>query len=278
MKKNKFYFITNRNIDNPDMTKWDDVTPDINCGEFEVKPYFNQYKINPFTFYIGTEKEKLDILFSKVSENVILFIHGFATNADDSFIDCQKIHNNIQTDHDIIVLSWASNGKVNAKDYLEDQEDARKSGEFIAYVFDYLLTKNKNITLICHSMGNYVFQNGWQVYQARPIPYNTFKNIIMVAADVDYDCFNTILKLQDCDVMSHRIIIFYNQKDTVLKYSDLAFKNNLPRLGQRGVRDKFVLNEYIKQIDITDDIKLHCHNYLLNKGNVEFFKKLKKYL
>jgi esterase/lipase superfamily enzyme len=271
----RFYFITNRDIDSLDFSKEKELSSDIHTGEFAIEPYFKQFRLveKECKFYVGTVLERLNEVFDRVGKNVILFVHGFDTSFKESLVDCFKLYNNLNDDTDIVVLSWASNGKLNAKDYVEDRKDAEQSGQFISYIFRYLKNIGRETDLICHSMGTYVLRFGYQELRERGEVSRIFNNIVLVASDEDYDCFIKEYKLKDVDDLASRVFVFYNVDDLILRYSELAFRDNMARLGQVGMSSPDVNNK-TKAIDVTEDIKRNEHGYLFSSNNPGFVKKL----
>lgn len=273
--KNKVYFLSNRNIDRSKLINdWNFVDDNFHTGFAEIEKKHNIYKIkeNSLEFYFGTEEYKLNQLLNNVNNEFVLFFHGFDIGFGTSLVDCYKLQNKINKD--VIVFSWPSNGKLNGKDYLEDQGDARKTAQAISYLFYYLEDKNKKIDLITHSMGGYLLRQGYQIYRQNNKISKLFNNIILVAPDEDNDTFEKEEKLKGIENLTNKVTIFYNQLDWILKYSQLAFKDNLERLGQIGVKDKNILNDKIQQFDITEDIKKYKHTYLMEKDNDSFTEKL----
>jgi esterase/lipase superfamily enzyme len=276
---NKVYFISNRNIDSSEpMNKWIHIDDRLHIGEAKIEEYFNTHRIekDSLKFYIGNDSQKLDKLFDQTSNNVLLYFHGFNRDFQDSLCDIHKIKKRFKLvdesyNSDVIVFSWASNGKLNAVDYLLDQEDAKLSNLAVDYMFKYFENISKRINLLCHSMGNYVLSNGWQEYKNNNFK-KIFKNIVLVEADEDNDCFEKSTKLKGINEITDRVSVFYNDRDWVLDYSDHAILKNLPRLGKTGPIKKQGLPENIKLFDVTGRVKENQHGYLTEGDNGEVLK------
>lgn len=281
---NKVYFITNRFIDpTKDMSYWVFCDPNnFSVGEAEIVKKFKRYNIKDesLNFYIKNNgKEKLDYLFNKLKEeNLIILFHGFATSFENSLCNVLKLKENFQKQNyncNIVVFSWASNGKVNGSDYLEDQEDARKSAITASYLFEYIKNNmnNKNLNVICHSMGNYLLRHVYQLYKEDNEISKIFNSICLVEADEDYDTLEDNTGLKGIHKLAEKISIFYNHNDWVLKYSDFAFKNNDQRLGYKGPKNTNNLPSNIKLVDATQLVDKNQHNYIYN-NSFNIFKKI----
>ncbi len=281
----KVYFITNRNVDqSKSMDKWIYTDDELHTGQVEIEKYFKTYRIKEesLNFYIGSEKEKLDQVFKNLKQNIILFFHGFATSFENSLCNIQRMYENIQTidstyDSDIIDFSFPSNGKIDANDYLLDQADARQTGLMLNYFFQYLrdnVKKDHNINIICHSMGNYLFRQGYQSFKQNNAITNLFNELLLIEADEDYDALDCDNKLKGIDKLVNRISIIYNYSDWILKYSNMAFKNNMQRLGLKGpkIMDNLPIN--IQLLDVTPYIDTNEHGYIVQGNNPIFWLKL----
>jgi esterase/lipase superfamily enzyme len=78
--------------------------------------------------------------------------------------------------------------------------------------------------LLCHSMGNYFFEN---LLQSKPLNKKVFEQILLVAADVDIDFFEKYT--DDMKALTKRVILINNKNDVLLKVS--RYLNRMHRLG-----------------------------------------------
>ena len=146
-----------------------------------------------------------------LQQHLSLFVHGY----NNSWVDAVKRYAKIKEDlYDkralgaLVLYTWPSNGT--SAGYLPDREDARASGEQTADMFTTLhdiVLRNElvaaktgdpakrckaKISIIAHSMGNYVVQKGLAVAARRlnsPQLITLIHQLAMVAADVDNDLF-----------------------------------------------------------------------------------------
>ena len=286
---NKVYFITNRKVDqSQSMEKWIYLDDRLHIGESEIEKYNNNYykiKDGTLDFYMYSGSQFLNQVFKKfISDSVIIYFHGFDVSFESALCNVYKLQKRLnENDYfpDIVVFSFPSNGKLNAEDYLLDQDDAKKSGQAVSFLLNYLEENNicggkPVINLILHSMGNFVLQHGFNQYKKDNSFNRIFQNICMVAADVNYDVFEN--DFSDLNKISNNVSVFYNEKDWVLGYSNHAILKNLPRLGKVGPKNKDILPERVELINVTDKIKEDQHGYLTNGDNPEFLKELVKVL
>src|SRR5687768_5667156 len=146
-----------------------------------------------------------------LQQHLSLFVHGYNNSWQDAVKRYAQIKAELYDKRDLgalILYTWPSNGT--SAGYLPDREDARKSGEQTADLFTALhdiVQQNENvaaatgdpakrcrakISIIAHSMGNYVVQKGLSVAARRlnsPQLITLIHQLAMVAADVDNDLF-----------------------------------------------------------------------------------------
>jgi esterase/lipase superfamily enzyme len=80
--------------------------------------------------------------------------------------------------------------------------------------------------LLCHSMGNYFFENLLQNKSSHHT--NIFEQILLVAADVDIDFFET--HINSMKALTKRVVLLNNKKDVLLGAS--RYLNGVRRLGK----------------------------------------------
>lgn len=193
-----------------------------------------------------------DELAKQMSKDVptLVFVHGYA-NSFQSAVDAgAKLQNSLCQDGlkiNVVLFTWPSDGSNFYKDYFDDRQDASASGA--AFVRGVLKLKSflqkitgenacgQPIHLLCHSMGNYVLEKSIREINARSsgrFP-RIFDEIILAAADVDYDAFECDHKLARLPEIGRRVNVYFNRGDKALAISDLT-KSNPDRLGHKGPR------------------------------------------
>jgi esterase/lipase superfamily enzyme len=222
-----------------------------------------------------------------LQEHLSLFVHGYNNSWEDSAKRYAQIKEDLYDKRGLGVLvlySWPSNGT--SAGYLPDREDARKSGEQTAELFTTLydaVFANENmaaetgdptkrckakISIIAHSMGNYVVQKGLTVAARRlnsPQLITLIHQLAMVAADVDNDLFQKDQPdSSDGSLMSnlcYRIGALYTGLDNVLGASAGLKHFGKRRLGRSGFADAKNVYDNVFEEDVTDLIvKKNIHS------------------
>jgi esterase/lipase superfamily enzyme len=129
--------------------------------------------------------------------------------------------------------------------YRDDKEDAIRSGKNLGRSFnkvvDFMqefLVRGKHqpchrkIHLMVHSMGNRVLKYMMQNLNQR---VELFSEIILVAADIEYDIFEQPGEFNNLIDLGQRIHIYYHKRDIVLDISKWTknFTNQLGRYGRK---------------------------------------------
>ena len=192
--------------------------------------------------------------------HVTFFVHGYNNGWQDAASRYQKICSDLYRGADglglCISFDWPSCGS--ALGYLPDRAHARESANDLADVlsqlYDWLLGKQqaaaKNIknacrakvSMISHSMGNYVMQkalvSAW-TRKNQPLLASLINQLVMVAADVDNDLFesNSSDGTDGGAVANlvYRITALYSGRDAVLGASAGLKHFGVRRLGRSGL-------------------------------------------
>ena len=220
-------------------------------------------------------------------KHVSLFVHGFNNDWRDSATRYAQIKRDLYdaTDLGVLVMfSWPSNGS--AAGYLPDREDARASGPQTAELFVRLheiitaeqriaATTNDpakmcraKISVISHSMGNYVVQKGLAVAAKRlnsPQLVTLVHQLAMVAADVDNDLFQKDMPDDDdgslMSNLCYRISALYTGLDEVLGASAGLKHFGKRRLGRSGLADPKNVWDNVFDADVSSlIIKKNIHS------------------
>ena len=220
-------------------------------------------------------------------KHLCLFIHGY-DNAWESTVERYVSIKRQVIEADglgqLILYSWPSNGSVAG--YLSDREDARSSapdlGQLLVDLHDCLINKQRaaadagdpgkfcraKISIIAHSMGNFVLQKALAIAAKRlnsPQLLSLINQLIMVAADVDNDIFQTS-KAQDSDGclmanLCYRIGALYTGLDAVLGMSAGLKHFGTRRLGRSGLSDGNNVWDNVFDLDVSQfirrDINVH---------------------
>jgi esterase/lipase superfamily enzyme len=192
--------------------------------------------------------------------HVTFLIHGYNNGWQDAAHLYQKVCDSLYTGPDgfgiCISFDWPSLGSLLG--YLPDREHAKNCAMDLATVFselyDWLLLKQQmtsidtatackaKISVISHSMGNYVIQKALATVWTRknqPLLVSLINQLVMIAADVDNDLFETDSSDgSDGDAMAnltYRITSLYSGRDAVLGASAGLKHFGTRRLGRSGL-------------------------------------------
>ncbi|MCX6590709.1 MAG: alpha/beta hydrolase [Acidobacteria bacterium] len=217
----------------------------------------------------------LDPEDSDQQKHLGVFIHGFNNSWGDAAKRYQGITDTIYKDKGLCILfSWPSDGT--ALGYYPDRIDARNSSDGVAQVFsdlyDWMVTKQADavadpkkscrakISVIAHSMGNFVLQKGLKTLWSRknqPLLASLINQLIMVAADVDADLFKSGENIDKSDGdaianLTYRITALYTGRDTTLGVSAGLKHFGERRLGRSGLSRTSPIPSNVWDIDVTD--------------------------
>ena len=176
--------------------------------------------------------------------NCLFFVHGFNNDFLDVLERGRQFERNYKVE--VVAFSWPANGRSSplgriggAASYKSDKRDAVRSAialdralEKLASYFDKHMDVtqrcNMRISLLMHSMGNYLFKNLMRssVYQGET---GLFDNVILAAADVNNASHEEWVDRIQC---RRRIYVTINEDDEALALSRAKFgEKQRARLG-----------------------------------------------
>jgi esterase/lipase superfamily enzyme len=191
---------------------------------------------------------------------VTFFVHGYNTGWQDAAQRYEKLRADLYSGDQSLGLcisfDWPSCGSV--LEYLPDRFHARDSAadlaDVLSQLYDWLLGRQQaaaldpkdackaKVSMIAHSMGNYVMQKAMSAAWTRknqPLLASMLNQLVMVAADVDNDLFepsasdgsdgNAVANL------TYRITALYSGRDAVLGASAGLKHFGARRLGRSGL-------------------------------------------
>jgi esterase/lipase superfamily enzyme len=221
-------------------------------------------------------------------KHVSVFVHGYNNGWIAAAQRYAQIKRNLFDQSDLgclILYSWPSAGSVAG--YLPDREEARASaGAFAAELVDLhaqILRQQSvaartqdpahmcraKISIIAHSMGNYVTQTALAVAAKQlnsPQLVTLVTQLAMVAADVDNDIFQKDKPLDsDGSLMAnlcYRIGALYTGLDQVLGASAGLKHFGVRRLGRSGLADAVNVwdNVFDKDVSAYLDLSKEIHS------------------
>lgn len=264
----KYWMINDRSqggvgpdVNTDGMTYWvSDKQPvtDINNWRKVMAPNFQKLLVtaaDKFPAHDPAENEK--------QSHVTILVHGFNqtfAKAARFYQDlCAKLFDGPDSLGLCILYDWPSRGS--ALGYEPDRSHARLCArdltDVLSALFDWLVGKQREtidnpakackakVSLISHSMGNYVVQKAMAAAWTRknqPLLVSLINQLVMVAADVDSDLFdlgapdnndgNAVANL------TYRITALYSGRDSVLGASAGLKHFGMRRLGRTGLSNR----------------------------------------
>jgi esterase/lipase superfamily enzyme len=217
---------------------------------------------------------------AKTEAHILVFVHGFNNDLQGALTTMADLHKLYVEPKDspverIVMFTWPARGEL--QKYRDDARDAVKSGYAMARSFqlmtgffhDLIMEAYKErkdpekalcgqkIHLMCHSMGNRVFESMLDELQRKGIrPHSVFGEILLMAADVDDDSMAPGKALSTAIQLGERVHVYYHNGDQALGISERT-KNAFNRLGRWGVRRTIELPDDVYQADVTyiNDVK-----------------------
>lgn len=235
-------------------------------------------------------------------KHISLFIHGYNVDWKDGAIRyadlCKRLYSGPQSLGTLVLYTWPSDGSVAG--YLPDREDARASAPVLADAFvalhDHIIGMQRlaarnsdkqcrvKISVIAHSMGNYVMQNALAIAAKKlnsPQLITLIHQLVMVAADVDNDIYQKNQPVaSDGSLMSnlcYRIGALYTGLDQVLGASAGLKHFGTRRLGRSGLANRNDVWDNVFDIDVSDliDQTKSIHSAALESPkSVELIRKI----
>jgi esterase/lipase superfamily enzyme len=209
-------------------------------------------------------------------KHVSLFIHGYNNSWKDAVDRYAEIRKDLYSGPaglgQLILFTWPSNGST--FDYLPDREDARATAPDLAGVFvgihDHMVKAQRasaitkaspcraKISVIAHSMGNFVLQKGLAAASKQlnnPQLITLVHQVVMVAADVDNDLFQRDQPSASDGSLTanlcYRLGALYTGRDEVLGASAGLKHFGKRRLGRSGLADPATCYDNVFALDIT---------------------------
>ncbi len=215
-------------------------------GRFETKN--GELKsIETKTLSAYNENDMMQLIESELdttlaNHKILLYIHGMWGNT--KMILNRDIFN-LEMDYGIaneLVIHIIWEGQ--SPNVRVCQKNARDSNPYVTPILRGALNlENVSSTLMCHSMGNYLFFELIDGLQKTP---QVFEKIFLMAPDVALPVFDE--KLGILEDIGKTTQVYYNKKDLILFFSQIV--NRDKRLGKRGA---MVNRDFIEITDCTKE-------------------------
>jgi len=225
--------------------------------------------------------------------HVTILVHGFnvAFDHSTSFYEdlCGRLFNGPNSLGLCILYDWPSLGSLVG--YKADRAHAHECADdltdILSELFDWLLKKQQDainsdgdpdeackakVSLIAHSMGNYVLQKAMAAAWTRknqPLLVSLINQLFMVAADVNNDLFDTGAPDNDdgnaIANLTYRVTALYSGRDAVLGTSAGLKHFGTRRLGRAGLAHRPPVVNTLPETDNVWDVD--CSSFYLPNVN-----------
>ena len=207
---------------------------------------------------VASEADVERVLQEHNADNILLAIHGFSASPTDAMRGVQSYNKRPDRQYLAVPVIWDTSESLAT--YATDRRDlAPEAGEallgLLQDIIDDAAFVSRRLSIMCHSMGNYVLRACAQMRPDNAAP--VFDDIFMVAADVREDIFDTLandypedrnkgnscsidefdqhVKNPGLDIASlakRKVHVLWSRGDTALMVSHLT------KLFQQGRREK----------------------------------------
>jgi hypothetical protein len=187
-------------------------------------------------------------------QNVLFFIHGMMGHHDFYLNLVAKtldggLYNQDENKYGMVVyLIWRA-GMNYGKNITQTLRMGEEFANLIQNVDERIKQTNNQaeISVLCHSMGNRVFQGIFNKYEAEGYTTPPFKDVILAAADLESNIFTPGQPLEKMGNIAEEIHVYFHEYDRTLMMSQLLNQNN--RLGLQGISEIEIIPENIMLID-----------------------------
>lgn len=246
-------------------------------GEWEVRLVEEPKKITADNIPSKAEFSRFRKNLIESKKNCVFFVHGFNQSFKKNLEKARALEN--EHGVEVVEFSWPSNpGGFKTREY----KDAKRIAKASVGAFDSTLEKlsaylkepfdkkrlqecDIKISLLCHSLGNFLFKNyvGDVVYDDET---RIFDNVILCQADVDNERHKKWVEEVET---GKRVYITINENDWVLKWSDANFQKD--RLGRTARKLNSGNAQYFDFTDGPDVGKTHGLFYKKTNNVVKSF-------
>ena len=160
----------------------------------------------------------------KPKNGVLVFVHGYNTRFEEAVYRFAQIVKDSHAQVTPILFTWPSRGKLLA--YAYDRESANYSRDGLEAALQALSKDPKvgEISILAHSMGNWVTIEALRQMSIRDRGISTkIKNVMLAAPDVDVDVFRRQIALIEDGATRPDFTLFVSRDDDALAMSRLLW-------------------------------------------------------
>lgn len=231
--------------------------------KFEIGSYIEEknYKKEKYMIIenIGQCQAEIDqFLKTEKNEKILIYIHCWLGNNKIYHRNTLKKLNSIEGVSKLVSIVWKSPSVGYKKAWKKSFEIGKKLAPLLAY----LNNGESECYLLCHSMGNRVFEGAFEEIKEMHIH---FKKILLMAPDLNSSVFND--GLLEIENICGETIVFINRKDKLLFLSRII--HNKRRLGNDRYQGSDLETPKIKVKYVTGKLKIYedlsGHLYFKNR-------------
>lgn len=204
---------------------------------------------------IGVSSSSVLQTLSKLDEparrGVVVYVHGYYEDFERSCRRAATFKRRLGIDQAFVLFSWPANSTPLT--YRDDVADLEASTPVFLEVLDEVGRRfgSQNVSIIGHSLGS---RGLVQTLEQWPVSDEKFRNLVLVAADIDRDIFVESLPMLQSHI--ENVTVISSDRDLALKMSETV--NRAPRLGQSDGVDF----EGVTVIDVTDYENTHFSGHV----------------
>jgi len=204
------------------------------------------HRIHPRKYEAYLEQLKT-VIAKSAKKSAFVFVHGYDVTFAEAARRTAQLKYDLGFDGAPIFFSWPSKGRADA--FSADEADVEWAQPDLKEFLKELAGKTGagNIYLIAHGMGNRALAKAYiYLISERPELKKVFREVILVAPDVDADLFKRDIAPALAASANHTTL-YTSSKDPALKTSNKF--QNYPRAGDSG--PNLVLFDGIETVDAT---------------------------
>lgn len=230
----------------------------------DIEPTERRYKLGSRKMFEAIHRAGLKEATDEA--HLLLFIHDNATDLNQALDQMRYLYEDFVEEAEspiqhLVLFTWPATD--NKLDYRDDARDAVRSGYALARAYKKMKRFFRNLALegepFCEQRIHVIAQGmGARVVEAmleellrtNTVINNTFGEVFLMAADVDYDGFDAPRPLYHLIESCERVHLYYHNYDEALGHSENT-KAALNRLGRWGAKNSLRLPDDVYQADVT---------------------------
>lgn len=257
----------------------EDITPQ--ASEILQEQEEKMLTIKPGSFKVFNQLHEACSKNDDQNGHVLVYVHDSNTSLAKALLILKQLHKLFVVGQDgekpmishIVLFTWPSADKKLR--FRNDDFDANRTGyamarsfltlrSFFKTLFKSNLQEtgskvkaqeatlcNKKIHLLCHASGCRVMESMLSSLEyLNQQPAAVFSEIILVGADLNYDCFEKPKAMYKAVDIGERVHVFYHNGDKDLDLSEKT-KNALNSLGRWGIKDSMNIPDDLFEYDVT---------------------------